>query len=162
MRWFANDFHSWLRHSWKSLANHLTRDQKIVIHGNSCIILYIYKSLVVRCRTYSKHTANMFCNGQHKKYKQVHSSICYLSSTAHIIYRWLSAILLMHWRYCSLALSKRYTVSFCASIYSLGWQPSSGTKSCCLALNKLANTHFIYFLEWYQNGWWDHMKYCGT
>ena len=28
MRWFANDFHSWLRHSWKSLANHLTRDQK--------------------------------------------------------------------------------------------------------------------------------------
>ena len=28
MRWFANDFHSWLRHSWKSLANHPTRDQK--------------------------------------------------------------------------------------------------------------------------------------
>ena len=39
---FANDFHSWLRHSWKSLANRLTRDTKIVIHGNSCIILYIY------------------------------------------------------------------------------------------------------------------------
>ena len=36
---FANDFHSWLRHSWKSLANRLTCDQKIVIHGNSCIIL---------------------------------------------------------------------------------------------------------------------------
>ena len=33
---FANDFHSW-----KSLANRLTRDPKIVIHGNSCIILYI-------------------------------------------------------------------------------------------------------------------------
>ena len=45
MRWFANDFHSWLRHSWKSLANHLTRDQKIVIHGNSCIILYISEKL---------------------------------------------------------------------------------------------------------------------
>ena len=28
LRWFANDFHSWLRHSWKSLANHLTSDQK--------------------------------------------------------------------------------------------------------------------------------------
>ena len=27
---------------WKSLANHPTRDQKIVFHGNSCIILYIY------------------------------------------------------------------------------------------------------------------------
>ena len=39
---FANDFHSWLRHSWKSLANSLTHDLKIVIHGNSCIILYIY------------------------------------------------------------------------------------------------------------------------
>ena len=39
--WFAKDFHSWLHHSSKSLANHLTRDQKIVIHGYSCIILYI-------------------------------------------------------------------------------------------------------------------------
>ena len=26
---------------WKSLANHLTRDQKVVIHGNSCIIIFI-------------------------------------------------------------------------------------------------------------------------
>ena len=41
MLWFANDFHSWLRHSWKSLANQLTRDRKIVIHGNSWIIHYI-------------------------------------------------------------------------------------------------------------------------
>ena len=38
---FTNDFHSWLHHSWKSLANRLTREPKIVIHGNSCIILYI-------------------------------------------------------------------------------------------------------------------------
>ena len=35
---FANDFHSWLHHSWKSLANRLTRDPKIVIHGNSFFI----------------------------------------------------------------------------------------------------------------------------
>ena len=41
VRRFTNDFHSWLRHSWKSLANRLTRDPKIFIHGNSCIILYI-------------------------------------------------------------------------------------------------------------------------
>ena len=40
MRRFANDFHSWLRHSWKLLANRLTRDPKIVIHGYSCIVLY--------------------------------------------------------------------------------------------------------------------------
>ena len=26
--WFTNDFHSWLRHSWKSLANQLSRDRK--------------------------------------------------------------------------------------------------------------------------------------
>ena len=37
-QWFS--LHSWLRHSWKSLANRLTRDTKIVIYGNSCIILY--------------------------------------------------------------------------------------------------------------------------
>ena len=35
---FANDFHY---HSWKLLANHLTRDPKIVIHSNWYIILYI-------------------------------------------------------------------------------------------------------------------------
>ena len=41
---FADDFHSWLRHLWKSSANRLTRDPKIVIHGNSCIILYMFTS----------------------------------------------------------------------------------------------------------------------
>ena len=44
---FANDFHSWLRHPWKLLANRLTRDPKIVIHGNSCIILYISSALAM-------------------------------------------------------------------------------------------------------------------
>ena len=42
---FPNHFHSWLRHSWKWLENRLTRDPKIVIHGNSCIILYIQHGL---------------------------------------------------------------------------------------------------------------------
>ena len=41
VRWFANDFHEWRSHSWKSLANHLTSDPKIVIHGNECIILFL-------------------------------------------------------------------------------------------------------------------------
>ena len=31
-----------LHHSWKPLADRLTRDPKIVIHGNLCIILYTY------------------------------------------------------------------------------------------------------------------------
>ena len=38
---FVNNFHSWLRYSWKLLANRLTRDPNIVIHGNSFFILYI-------------------------------------------------------------------------------------------------------------------------
>ena len=45
---FANDFHSWLRHSWKLLANRLTRDPKIVVHGNSCIILYVLHFCLLR------------------------------------------------------------------------------------------------------------------
>ena len=51
---FANDFHSWLRHSWKLLANRLTRDPKIVIHGNSCIILYIIIA-ALRGQVFSEH-----------------------------------------------------------------------------------------------------------
>ena len=66
MRRFGNDFHSWLRHSWKSLPNRFTRDKKIVIHGNSCIILYLFvkcahlhpgyaANLVARSRYYYCH-----------------------------------------------------------------------------------------------------------
>ena len=54
---FANDFHSWRRHSRQLLANRLTRDPKIVIHGNSCIILFISNDLTVNYhenRKYSK------------------------------------------------------------------------------------------------------------
>ena len=41
VRWFDNDFHRWWSHEWKSLANHVTTDQKIVIHGNECIIFFL-------------------------------------------------------------------------------------------------------------------------
>ena len=37
-QWFSL---TWRRHSWKSFANRLTRDPKIVIHGNECIILFL-------------------------------------------------------------------------------------------------------------------------
>ena len=36
---------SLVTHSWKLLANHLTLHPKIVIHGNSCIILYIIPNI---------------------------------------------------------------------------------------------------------------------
>ena len=39
---FCDAICQWFSHSWKSLANRLTRDPKIVIYGNSCIILYIF------------------------------------------------------------------------------------------------------------------------
>ena len=38
---------SLVTNSWKSLANHPTRDQIIVIQGNSCIILYISFTLTM-------------------------------------------------------------------------------------------------------------------
>ena len=38
---FANDFHKWQSHEWKSLANHITSDQKIVIPSNKCTILFL-------------------------------------------------------------------------------------------------------------------------
>ena len=41
VRRFANDCHEWQNHEWKSLANRLTSDPKIVIHGKKCIILFL-------------------------------------------------------------------------------------------------------------------------
>ena len=41
VRRFANDFHEWRSHEWKSLANRVTSDTKIVIHGNECTILFL-------------------------------------------------------------------------------------------------------------------------
>ena len=38
---FANNFHESRSHEWKSLANRITGDTKIVIHGNECIIYFL-------------------------------------------------------------------------------------------------------------------------
>ena len=46
VRRFANDFHEWRSHEWKSLANRITSDPKIVIHGNECIILFLTRYLM--------------------------------------------------------------------------------------------------------------------
>ena len=40
VRRFANNFHEWRSHKWKSLANRLTSDPKIVIHGNEFYFLH--------------------------------------------------------------------------------------------------------------------------
>ena len=46
LRQFANDFHKWRSHEWKSLANRITSDPEIVIHGNECIILFLTRYFV--------------------------------------------------------------------------------------------------------------------
>ena len=46
VRRFANNFHEWRSHEWKSLANRITSDPKIVIHGNECIILFLARYLM--------------------------------------------------------------------------------------------------------------------
>ena len=48
VRWFVNDFHEWRSHEWKSLANHFTSDQKIAIHGNECIVLFLTRYFISR------------------------------------------------------------------------------------------------------------------
>ena len=54
--WFANDFHEWRSHGWKSLANHLTSDQKIVILGNECIILFLTRYFIwTHCSATNNH-----------------------------------------------------------------------------------------------------------
>ena len=41
VRRFANNFHEWRSHKWKSLANRLRSEPKIFIHGNKCFILFL-------------------------------------------------------------------------------------------------------------------------
>ena len=99
MRRIANDFHSWLRHSWKLLANRLTRDPKIVIHGNSCIILYIFDMGTL----YPGKTAFSYWDGPQ------------VSSKA-LVAKWEN---LLEWRRCNIYYSRDNV--FIASI-SLQWR----------------------------------------
>ena len=46
VRRYANVFHGWRRHGWKSLANRLTSDPRIVIHSNVFIILFLTRNLM--------------------------------------------------------------------------------------------------------------------
>ena len=42
----ANNFHKWRSHEWKWLANRITSDAKIIIHGKECIILFLTRYLM--------------------------------------------------------------------------------------------------------------------
>ena len=41
VRWFDNIFHKWPSPEWKLFANHLTSDQKLIIHDNPYIISFL-------------------------------------------------------------------------------------------------------------------------
>ena len=54
-RHFVNEFHSWLCHLWKSLANHLSCVRKIIIHDKSSIISNIQYIHLVYVQPISGH-----------------------------------------------------------------------------------------------------------
>ena len=41
-RWFANNFHSWLPHSWKLLANHITSNQKLLFTEMNVLFHFLH------------------------------------------------------------------------------------------------------------------------
>ena len=45
---FANNFHSWLRHSWKSLANRLTRDPKSLFTVTHALFFIYYHITTIK------------------------------------------------------------------------------------------------------------------
>ena len=59
VRRFANDFHEWRSHEWKSLANRITSDPKIVIHGNKCIILFLIRYFISRTQNSAKKQSSI-------------------------------------------------------------------------------------------------------
>ena len=60
VRRFANDFHEWRSHEWKSLANRITSDPKIAIHGNEVLFYFLHAIL---------------CPGTHNSAKNHHRSL---------------------------------------------------------------------------------------
>ena len=55
VRWFDNGVYEWRSHEWKSLANHLTREKKLVILNNKSIILYLTRYLLSCAHNYTKN-----------------------------------------------------------------------------------------------------------
>ena len=58
---FANNFHEWQSNEWKSLANRLTSDPKIVIHGKECIILFLTHYLMSGTHNSAKTIIDRWC-----------------------------------------------------------------------------------------------------
>ena len=79
MKRFANDFHSWLRHSWKLLTYRLTPDPKIVTHGNSCIINLCINILHARINTVRPRQNGLHFPDDIFKYIFINENCCILT-----------------------------------------------------------------------------------
>ena len=69
VRRFANNCHEWWSHEWKSLANRITSDPKIVIRGNECIILFLTRYLM----SWTHHSAQTIIERWFHHCRQGHS-----------------------------------------------------------------------------------------
>ena len=92
--WFANDFHSWLRPSWKLLANHLTRDQKslfMVTHALSfmyfCIRIPAYMCVSGLCHRWFEKWLADYSNPLHVQYKML---LWYMVSSQNVNFNQIS------------------------------------------------------------------------
>ena len=153
MRLFANDFHEWRSHEWKSSANHIPSEQKIVIQGNECIILFL---------------ARYFMSWTHNFAKK-QSSIVHFAIVAKEDLFWLSIVTSTHsWSLTSrerevLALWRHIRRLFfhaqigAKAIFTGEKQPSGIHGLACKKLYYLINIHSLschvwYFLKWLLGG----------
>ena len=62
----ANNFHEWRSHEWKLLANRITSDAKIVIHGNE---FYFYILHAILCPSTHNSTKTIIdCRFRHRRW----------------------------------------------------------------------------------------------
>ena len=68
VRRFGNDFHEWLRHSWKSLPNRLTSDKKSLFTVTNVLFYFLYAILchehTNRLRTIIERSFRHCCQGR--------------------------------------------------------------------------------------------------
>ena len=134
MRRFANDFHSWLRHSWKLLANRLTSDPK----GDLPMIFTRENYWQIASRVTQK---SLFT---------VTNALFFISP------------LLTHWRYCSLALSDQDDYYFhelgdihgCYSLVKIAFAPICACKNNRRIWRH--NASVLHSLDVTDQLWWRH------
>ena len=114
----ANNFHSWLRHSWKLLANRLTRDPKIVIHSNSCIFLHVF-ACFFSCFSWVRSLAEV-----------LPSNLLHCAQQ-HVIFYWDISRVYSIWKIL------KWVVRFSTTGHMVGWVGSGGHRT----ILRIRNSH---------------------